>query len=744
MTNAKKRVKRIMAPFSPEQVSPEVLVEQGKAALGRGDASAAIRHWQGARYGLAGDGARAGQLTAALAEAYFRRGVTASPANLDDLAEAMRLQPDEPRFQYHLALAHQRRGEWQPAIGLYRVLLEHSPPYSRVAFPLAVALIAAGRQPRRDPVWQLLAADEQERILGAYALIRGQVARPRKGAGAFWTGLYAYRMRDPAAADLLQAALDDPTLPLRAAGIAHYYLGALAWQEQQRSQALAHWQAAEQAGLHWPGGEGQHTPWLLHNLANAYGQNAVSLLRAGERDEAETPTLRVAEVLRLAVLGLQFAPGDQRLRNIMNHARGHLGYRAALARDWATALEHLWAACAPHVGSTSQSGDRMRAVLTNAALASEAMKRFAQAAGLWQEIARRRSYKSGDLDALTTGQAARMWQRVAECYSRAGDQEEAARAYRNAIRNAPEYLPLQIGLVQALVNDERYAAALSAVAKILAGEPNNVEALAWQAQAFAQSDYVYAALRSWQRVLDLDPQHPTVHQSLGQLHGREGDSKRAGGDLRRAILAYRDGLKHAPADARLRASLGLCYGLQGNLEQARQELHGLASEQPPDAEAHYWVAWAWMVMGEWEETQGHLARAEMLEPPLPATFYVDVASWCVHNGRRRWTAQLLEMAEKHAQNDADALLNLADALKLDQQNERALGCLERALGLQPDRAEIHLLLGMYYLASGDDDDERVAEQYFVEAERLALLSGDDLTLLQVRVGRNLVRLGDGT
>ena len=215
------------------------------------------------------------RLVAALAEAHFRRGMTTDPANLDDLAEAMHLAPDEPRFQYHLALAHQRRGDQAPAGTLYRGLLERTPPYTRAALPLAVALVAAGRQPRKDPVWRLLSPDERERIVQAYALVRERPTKmqpqaTRPGADAFWNGLAAFARHDAAAAGLLREALDDPTLSPRGASVARQYAGVLAWQQGQYAQAMADWQAAHRAGL--------RSPWLLYNLASAFKQEALMAL----------------------------------------------------------------------------------------------------------------------------------------------------------------------------------------------------------------------------------------------------------------------------------------------------------------------------------------------------------------------------------------------------------------------------------------------------------------------------------
>jgi tetratricopeptide (TPR) repeat protein len=735
MATPKKRTRRPIAPADSEQLSPDALVEQGRNAFAHGEYTAAIQAWQRARRALTDDAARLARLVAALAEAHFRRGMTTDPANPDDLAEAVHLAPDDPRFQYHLALAHQRRGDQAQASTLYRGLLARTPPYTRAAFPLAVALVAAGRQPRKDPVWRLLSPDERERIVRAYVLVRErptgmQPQAARQGADALWSGLAAFARHDATAAGLLQEALDDPTLSRQGASVAHYYAGVLAWQQGQYEQAMADWQAAHRAGL--------RAPWLLHNLASAFKREALTALERtqsapGDGRPGEVETNSMLHVLQLAERGLRHAPHDAGLNEIRNHARAHLGYQAALAGDWAGALDTMWVACQPG------GGGECRALLSNAALASEHMKRFAQAAGLWQQLVRKRPRKAGAPGALTKEQAARMWRRVADSYVRAGDYEEAVRAYRNAVRNAPADLTLHLGLVQALVNDERYTAALSATDQILRVQPRHAEALAWRARALDQSGYIYAALQAWQRVLKVEPQHPMAYPNMARLNREEGDYHREHGNLRRAIVAYRDGIRYAPADARLRASLGLGYGLQGNLNQARKELEALLGARSHEAEAHYWATWAWLALGEWEEARAQLARAEALEPPPPPDFYIELAAWCTRGGRKRWAARLLDMAEARTPDDAAALLKLSEAFKDNNQEEHAARCLERVLRLDPDHAEAHLRLGLHYLARGSD--LRVADEHFRRAEQLARRSGDSGMLMQVRVVKNLSRLG---
>jgi tetratricopeptide (TPR) repeat protein len=742
----KKRERRPIVLLDADGQSPAELIESGRVALAAGDCRGAVQAWRRAHVILAARNARDSRLEAALAEAHFRCGILARPVNLDDLTEAMRFKPDEPRYHYHWALARQRRGEIEMAIPVYRALLERTPPYRRAAFPLAVALLTAGKQPSKDKVWGFLSSEERERLANAYTVLKGRPravwrSSPLLDADALWAGLAAFRMGHPSAGSLLQAALDDPALPHLAAAVARYYLGVLAWAERRHSDALGHWQAAHAAGL--------RSEWLSRNLANAYKRAALTLLETPRMELPQLPASPspgvpaseqavradaslaiLAEVLHLAERGLEHQPDDPYLVEIANHARAQLGYCAARANNWADAAGYLWAA--------ADSGDRRRATLTNAALTAEALNRFARAADLWQRVLRYRTHRPGTTNSLSQEQVARLWQRVGDCYERAGDYEEAARAYRNAVRNQPEAVEVRLGLAQVLVKAERYSAALSAIDEVLAIRPGHVPALALQAQTLEKGGYLYAALQTWQRVLDLDPEHATVRQNLARLHRIEGDYQRDSGDLRRAIIAYRDGLRYKPSDARLRASLALACGLQGRTETALRELEALVREQPGDSEAAYWVLDAYLRLAAWDRAAALIQQIQHADTLPPPDQLVDLAYLCLRCGRSEWASQLLELVERQC-DDIGALMDVVNAYQEAGQNVEAMRVIRRVIDLQPDNAEAHVMLGLQLLGAGDDP--AAAEEHLQRAEQLARRTNDAVVLLQARVGLNLIRSG---
>jgi tetratricopeptide (TPR) repeat protein len=695
--------------------SPQALIQRGKSAFERSDYDAAIHAWEEAyRKGATP------ALRAALAEAYFRRGVTARPANLGDLRKAVELDAAEPRFRYHLGLAHHGRGEWDEAVATYRALLAGDRPYTRAAFPLAQILIFQGHTVTADPVWAHLSPEEQARLVSVKALRDGQsmVAvrnAPEASPDALWRGLAGVALGETDATHLL-AALDQPGLPSTARAIAYYYLGVLAGRQGHWRQATTHWQTAHEAGL--------DTPWLRQNLASAYRLQIQELLAAGDDGQADEKSW--SQVQRLVELGLKLAPNAPDLMAIQQQAHLHLGYAAALSGQWSTALSH-W--------QTASQGDRTgRGLTINLALANEKLENYTRAADLWRQALRRRPRKPDAPDALSDEQVAHMWQHVAENYRNAGDYEEATKVYRNAIKWAPDNVALQLSLVEALMADGRTGAASNVISEVLARHPNHVEALAWQAQIYEEDHYLYAAQKAWQNVLALEPEHPHARQHLAYLYEEEGDNKLYWGLFEQAMVAYQKGLEYMPNSAKLYASIGLCYASQEDWEAARQQFERAFSVEPHNLWARYLAIRIWLEAGQWDEAWALLQQAESLAPPPPTSFYVDLAEYCQELERRDWAERLLKHAEERDPDNPQLLFEIAMALIYEGPEPRAIGYLRRALDLDPTLAEAHLWLGTLYLTAWGQ--MRLAKRHWREAERLAQQTGDQAMLYEIRLVRD--------
>src|SRR6266540_1798647 len=87
---------------------------------------------------------------AALAEAHFRRALAGPslPLALDDLRRAIELEPDQPRYRFHLGRYLHQSGDLAAASEQYRAVLERDSAWAGAAKLLALATLE--QNPRAD------------------------------------------------------------------------------------------------------------------------------------------------------------------------------------------------------------------------------------------------------------------------------------------------------------------------------------------------------------------------------------------------------------------------------------------------------------------------------------------------------------------------------------------------------------------------------------------------------------------
>src|SRR2546429_8663846 len=171
----------------------------GLQALQAGRFDNAIAAWSGLPQ-------RDAQVTASLAEAYFRRALTRSAGQdqIADLQRAVALAPAELRYQYHMGLALHRAGDLTAAAQRYRTVLQHDAAWPGVG--MALALAALEQDPRVDlaalpgstPAIRLALAPVQALLQGATPAVGGDEPLER-----LWRGLSLVRAGDAAAREAL-------------------------------------------------------------------------------------------------------------------------------------------------------------------------------------------------------------------------------------------------------------------------------------------------------------------------------------------------------------------------------------------------------------------------------------------------------------------------------------------------------------------------------------------------------------
>ena len=731
----KRRSRRAKAKARKAAANP---ILQGQETFHRGDYDGAIAAWEQARQEKPSP-----TLTAALAEVYFRRGLLwfyrwqQHDAGLSDLDEAVHLAPGDPRYAYHLGLAHHHQDSLGAAIAAYRLALDADPAFTRAADLVALVLLEQGRDPTRDAAWRVLPSERQAELSPLIGLVLDQPAAPVSEAAVaeptratststgparrcpevppeydeglvegLWRGLAALESGDDGAHHALQSVAQDDDQPAAARAVVAYTLGLDALRRHRSAEALAHWESARRLGL--------DTVAFRDNLNQLYHTCAEQAMA----DE------RWAEAAALADAALNLSRSDRELSSLAAAAHFRAGHADAQAARWNQALEH-WE-------KARKLGENSRVLIQNLALAYEKTERFLEAAELWRQVVRRRPRKANAPDALTSQQVSLLWGHVADCYRRAGNVQEAITTLRNAVKNDPSNTDLHLELVDALVASERWSAASNEVTRILKREPDNVSALVRTARLDEGWGYLSRARQTWKKIIELDPNHLEAQERLVELLHQEGARLYRAGRPDKAQEYYREALAYMPDEAYLYIALAECYFDKSDPDAARQELERAFALDPADLDVYHMAVDVCHIADRPDDAEWVITQAQELAGHLPAAFYLDLARCCF---RRRETKQgndYVRRAEQIAEGNPDDLVDIG-TFYLDRRDaDRATVYFARALRLDPEHGWANLHVGASYASVME---MREARRHWRQARRTARQTGDEELLRAVELAR---------
>jgi len=287
-----KQQKKGGAPGKPVDASR--LWQNGLAHFQQGDYPKAAAEWH-----KIPSAQRSPQIVAALGEAHFRRGlgIYRQPdfvpeknceQIISELAHALNLFPQNPRYHFHLGLAYHHQGKLDKAVSAYRKAwqLQREPKH---LLHLILALLKKKDLQQAEESLKFLPEGFQKNLLAtAAALLKKQTP------GAIDSGAEATPAEKELFAGLLlclearphdaiprfeQALVSSPTDHVKS--ISHYYLGlarrAVAPDQPQASEK--NWEAALNAGLRRAGIAPQH---INANLFTMLWEQGLRLAGAGK------------------------------------------------------------------------------------------------------------------------------------------------------------------------------------------------------------------------------------------------------------------------------------------------------------------------------------------------------------------------------------------------------------------------------------------------------------------------------
>jgi len=704
---SKRRKRREKQQKEEARLTGPVLAQQGLQAFRQADYAQAIKCWEQATRKK--DAPEA--IPSALAEAYFRLAMNHTDP-IKNMAQAVKFQPNDALYRYHLALAHHRAGNLEQAEPLYRDLLKQSPPFERAAAPLAQLLIEQKKAVPKDPVWARLSPAQQRQLAAAEALIKNKAASTLQRLAEtplepIWQGMVALALDDIAASvtDLKPLTTPDSDAPPQICNVARYYLGLTAAQAGQDESALAHWQAAKNNDL--------DTPHLHRNVSVTAYTLALKAQQAGQPEQAQQ---LLNQVSRTA--GIQ-----QDLRAFTRQLSWEMGYAAAQKGNWQQALVNWQQA--------EQAGDNSRSLLFNLALAYQHQEQFGQAAEHWRTVLRRRPRKADHPEALTDQQVARIWQNIAENYSKAGHFDEAVTTYKNALKWAPNNLDIRLKLVESLQNEGRWQAAENELDRILDKDPDNVPALVLRAESYSDGYFQERPRQLWRRILKLEPQHPVARQQLA--HTFEVEAMRWtewGYNYQEAIKILKAGLKEVPDSQRLLTVTGGTYADWDKFDQARDYLAQAVARNPNDMQTLYTIFTIWLENGSKPDMMQTLQKLQAISPAPPAGLFLDLSERCLQYSQSGLTEQILNFVVHSYSADVDARVGAAGIyIELDQER-KALPILRQVLKEQPDHIPANIELGFVYYYT---DQTRLAKRQWDKASELARQTNNQAMVHRVKL-----------
>ncbi len=691
-----------MAKNKPSSYQTTSFAQRGLKAFHKNDFATAIHWWEQANTQAPSPGTKS-----ALAEAYFRQGLETKQAGF--IQKAIELQPNEPRFVYHLGLAAYRQGRVKEAMAAYQKVWQMDSEWQRrVAYPMALAYVAMGEDVTQTAVWPRLSPAEQTLLEQSQAVLRHQSPAAEN---PLWQGISDYQNGRFAAAQtqLTQAATYLPTK-----GISHYYLGSIAAQQSNWETARHHWLLSYKAGY--------RSPNLQTNLGELFHRLAEQLMAQNELPQA----------LAAATEAYQHKTDDKTLNDLISTIEQQMAYEAAQKGDWKTAEKH-W-----KVAETKAGGSFRLAY--NLALVYEQQLNYHLAAEQWREALRRRPRRADHPDTINDEQVSRLWQRVAEAYAKEDDFDESIQVYKQAVKWQPDNLTLRLALADGLLNNGRLQAAENELQRILQKDPNHIPALLRMGEVIYQSHYWWqnqAAVHYWERVIALEPQNQIALQSLSEYYqGQAKEHMNWQGDHQRAIQLYEKALSYQPKDTDTLVSLGYHYLQVKNREKGLACFAQAIQVQPQNPTVYLHIIIQWYRIGDFEAGWQTLLEAEKNIPNLDTPFYAQMAQNSLENQEQTLAQQWIDRAIERASPDTPVYIILGQALEVVKGGETlARTYLQKAIEIGQEVGQAHLLLA---LLAGRLGDRREMEKEFKTAEKIARQTKDSALAERIRQARNFL------
>ncbi len=252
--------------------------QEGRIHFQQKDYAAAVKAWRTAIKVNAEP-----HLARKLAEAHFRYALSLDrerqlAAVVSELHQAIQRAPHVPIYHYHLGLAYHRRGQHKRAIPAYEQALKLDPDNQRFQKHLELARVESGQE-TQEPLAQILRLLQQEQYTEAYEMLK---THPLGEIHGLFEGYTCAMMGNYAAAKnaFNQCTVSEYVIP--------YYLGLIYAQEGKLPSAIKHLETAMKEPI--------LKDVCKQPLLGVYKQQAMKYMEAGEPGKAKRLWNKVARI----------------------------------------------------------------------------------------------------------------------------------------------------------------------------------------------------------------------------------------------------------------------------------------------------------------------------------------------------------------------------------------------------------------------------------------------------------------
>lgn len=257
-----------------------------------------------------------------------------------------------------------------------------------------------------------------------------------------------------------------------------------------------------------------------------------------------------------------------------------------------------------------------------------------------------------------------------------GQSQDAIEHFRRAVELRPDS-PVPYVNLGAVYNDmAQFGKAIEYTRKAIALQPDLAKAHSNLGAMYRKTGQFFKAVEHLEKVCELQPRDADAHSNLGAVYNDAGQHANAIRALKKAVALR-------PDDAVAYGNLGAVYSRIGQFDSGIQYLERAVELQPDYTRAHKNLGFVYKIRGRYQEAIGHFEKAlELQRESVSASVYLDIGdTYC----------------------------------KL-REHEKAIPYFKRAIQLNPNQANAHLLLGMSYRALKRGDQARVHFEKTLELE----------------------------